>query len=669
MATNKRKSSTSKRTKDGKERKISWRVSNPPKYVSVDTSDMHLMQSDIVELMQSIVEEHQGCYFVAPPGTGKTSMIPKMFRPCVEETTVLNVATLPSMSLIDETRKEGFPSSVPPPFSPFLEPKEDDVRTLLDDAEPGQTVAITVTHDFLRKKLHPTKVAKSRDMARFVRDVGCPAVLRIVVDEAHNLCSEQWAERMAQAREQVAATTRIEVVLVSATPELHLPRFLTASARMLGVEPALLQEDEGAAARAIAAPSSPEAVAQFFEDTCPLPAPNKEWDVADLPAPYPNDALQEQLEEPLQDLATIVVGDLLYLLEAKMAGKTQRNREIHAINARKNLVAEILAIVAHHSPDGDGTKGGHVFAALRDRAKTVVVRGGAIDGRKAKKDASESVLIVHSTKRGVNKHLELLDELDGGANGVPVFEAYDLSTPETNAAQCAQEHDAFFGAFQSQASGHGLAMVTPKQVEGTSKFTTILTKILLIGPMDAKTMEQSRGRSQRPLKLAEFEGKRVRYQKTVLYHWDSSWAKAIATLTRFNKGGELSLICDAPDDVVTRLRNGPAHAPEVGHLLEQMALRLAMVEGRLRQKEADPLLPGRLVNMFLTLVEDDAARAKFMSKKDGDDEGEQEDDGEDDQPTYWGTVDKWMLEGDGATKEEAKAKQEDEEGEEDDEAS
>ena len=35
-------------------------------------------------------------------------------------------------------------------------------------------------------------------LARFVADVGVPAKVRFIVDEAHNLCNEQWPSLLAK---------------------------------------------------------------------------------------------------------------------------------------------------------------------------------------------------------------------------------------------------------------------------------------------------------------------------------------------------------------------------------------------------------------------------------------------------------------------------------------
>eukprot|EP00966_Prymnesium_polylepis_P098115 2272049-Prymnesium_polylepis.1 len=48
------------------------------------------------------------------------------------------------------------------------------------------------------------------------------------------------------------------------------------------------------------------------------------------------------------------------------------------IRDRKNLVAEVLAIVVHHDTATGGATGGAVFAALKDKVKTARVVDGKL---------------------------------------------------------------------------------------------------------------------------------------------------------------------------------------------------------------------------------------------------------------------------------------------------
>ena len=248
------------------------------------------------------------------------------------------------MELLDEAiRETGLSYSVPPPFSPFNEAKQDHVRRLLHEAKDGQTVAIPVTHSFLQQKLKPRKTHPDHDLARFVADMGSPQLVQFIIDEGHQLCTDEWAKGMAKYRAALAATTVIHVILLSATPNLKTPRFLRASAEMLGVEAKLLADGS-----VVVSPVEDE-VAQFNSDACKLKSPKEAWDCADLPSPHPNAALESVLQDQLQDAGVIVVGDMLFLLGQQLAGKKRRNRSIDAIHARKNLIASVVATLAHYS--------------------------------------------------------------------------------------------------------------------------------------------------------------------------------------------------------------------------------------------------------------------------------------------------------------------------------
>ena len=283
-----------------------------------------------------------------------------------------------------------------------------------------------------------------------------------------------------------------------------------------------------------------------------------------------------------------------------------------------------MAALAHHSHDGDNTKGGHVFAALKDKVKACTVVGGAIDGRKAKK-VNECVLIVHSAKGGVEAHLEMLeDNVEGGANGVPAYRAFDVGTG--NAARCKDQRHNFLQAFQTQQSGIALGVLTPDKVVGTGVFATALTTILVIGPTTDGVKHQSRGRVDRPKDLRPLEGKLVRGERTRLLHLDSPWANELGSATIFNKKNEVDML-DCDETLRARLmtiRNGGAYTSEANKLVQQMAVRLASIQGR--------LLPGELVDLFLTCVEDPEAQKKFMTH-------EPTEDGT--LTTYWQTVAKW----------------------------
>ena len=71
--------------------------------------------------------------------------------------------------------------------------------------------------------------------------------------------------------------------------------------------------------------------------------------------------MEKKLGKLLERLKRIVVGDMLFLVECKAKGKRCR-REIHSVLATRNLVAEILAVLAHHGDAGEET-GGAIFAS------------------------------------------------------------------------------------------------------------------------------------------------------------------------------------------------------------------------------------------------------------------------------------------------------------------
>lgn len=596
-----------------------WHKIDPPKYVTGTFQGLHPMHKALVENMVPMLDNANGTYLEAPSGSGKTSLLSHLYKPCTGTSKVLNIAALSSMELLDEAiRESGLSYSVPPPFSPFNEPKQDHVRRLLQGAKDGETVAIPVTHSFLQQKLKPRKTHPDHDLARFVADMGSPQLVQFIIDEAHSLCTEEWAKSMAKYREELAATTVIKVILLSATPNLETPRFLRAAAQMLGVDAKLLTD------RTLVASPAEDEVKQFKSDTCKLKPPKEEWDTADLPTPYPNPALETVLKDQLKDAGMIVVGDMLFLLGQKVAGKKRRQRSIDAIHARNNLIGNVVATLAHHSHDGDNSKGGRVFAALKDKVKACTVVDGAIDGRKPKK-VDECVLIVHSAKGGVEAQLEMLeDNVEGGANGVPAYKAFDIGTG--NAARCKDQRHAFLQAFQTQESGMALGVLTPDKVVGTGAFATALTTILLIGPMTDGVKHQGRGRVDRPKDLRPLEGKLVRGERTRLLHLNSPWANELGTATTFNKKNEVDMLdCDAALRArLIAIREGGRYAPDANKLLQQMALRLASIQER--------LLPGKLVDLFLACVEDPEEGKKFMSREAVED---------DTLTTYWQTVAKW----------------------------
>ena len=239
MARTSSKRKTSSQGSD-KPKKPTWYVAHPPKYVVWNAEAMHPIHQQAMGQVRTAVDVHGGAYLEAATGSGKTTHIPALFLSCTAEGAVLNMVVMPSVALINEMAPH-IPTSVPPPLSPFGDAaKESALRGLLDNAQPGETVAVMVTHDFLRKKLKPTKKCPYHDLKLFLRDVGKPATLNLLIDEGHHFCANpEWGELLATARSK----TNVRLVLVSATSKLDKPKQLTAAAGMLGVAPAVLKEE------------------------------------------------------------------------------------------------------------------------------------------------------------------------------------------------------------------------------------------------------------------------------------------------------------------------------------------------------------------------------------------------------------------------------------------
>ena len=622
-------------------KKQPWHKTDPPKYVSIDllANDMHAMHKELSGKMLAMLEKWNASYCVAPAGSGKTTSLAAMFGQCTEDETVLNIVALPNATLVDDMKMH-IPTSVPPPISPFGDTaKETALHKLLDDAAPGQTVAIMVTHDFVHKKLSPNAKYPYSDLKLFLRDVGKPKVVRLFIDEGHNLCSNaKWGELLSELRAQQEGKTRVQLVLFSATAKLGKKPIVMKTATLLGVEPEVLM------AEVVVSPTA-EQVSQFKLETSLLPLPDPGWEREELPAPYPNGGLATLLNEPLEDLGLLQVGDFLYLLGCHVNGKARRV-EIHAQTAKGNIVADIVAILGHHGPTGEAT-GGPLFAALADKIQTTRIKDGKLSAGKPAK-ADECVLVVHAKGRGVKTHMRLLEELTPGADGVIEFAPTDLSLAESNRAKAEAHRVAFFdGLFEKESDGVRFGLLTPKQTEGVNVYTPFVNKIVALGPQKDTTLTQAR-RTDRPLskkEIQKLEGKRVRKDKTRMLHLDSPWATAVARMS--NLGNAPNLL-DAPNEVAERLKvlRAARHSEyddKALVLITQMTMALVAVEGRTEgASQASALLPGALVDLFLTCVEDDEKCAAFMKRApmrdDDEEEGETAKDG-----NYWSVVNKWKC--------------------------
>ena len=641
--TSKRKGAPAERTAASKRQP--WHKTDPPKYVQgLGMGTLHPMHQSMVETTLELLSHRNAAYIVAPAGAGKTTTVPAMFAPCSDEEAWLNIVALPNASLIS-SMKEHIPTSVPSPVSPFGDSaKETALHKLMQDAKEERMVSIMVTHDFLHKKLSPTAKYPYADFKKFLRDVGKPSGVRLFIDEAHNFGSNaKWGELVSKLRAEVK--TVLQVVLLSATSKLDKKLILRNTAKMLGVMPEVVPTE-----MLIALPQ--EEVTQFKRDTSLLPLPDAGWVREELPTPYPNKGLAGLLEDPLQDLGVLLVGNLLYKLGRHMNGMT-RKKEVHAHGAMNNIVAEIVAIVAHHSSNGEAT-GGPLFSKLDSKVNATRIKDGKIGTHKPF-HADDCALVVHGNGRGVKAHMRLLEDLQGGgADGVREFSPIDLSLAASNRAKAEANRDKFFHGVFEVKDGVRLGLLTPKQTEGTNDFTAFVTKIVLIGPMTEAAKIQTR-RTDRPLsdkEVRSLEGKRVRKDKTIMLHLDSPWASDISAAERLHKAPD---ILDAPDEVVERLRElreakGSEYDASTMKLIAQMAMALVVAEGRcVGAFKGPPLLPGKLVDLFLTCIEDPDKCAAFMKRATKEEDGEVDgEESEEESGNYWSVVKRWMYDTDDA---------------------
>ena len=561
------------------------------KKAKCDLLPLHQVQKDVSARVAAKMMENGAAYLVADPGCGKSTLLRAVLKASTAEGAVLNIISVPSAPLGTEMRTKMHFTLLPP----FTSSKHESLRKAIKGVEEGTVVNIAVTHDWLRRMLSPPDSNPSNDLKHFVKAVGKPRELLLIIDEAHNLCSSShWATMLTQAKAALAPATGVKLLLVSGTPKLDTHRFVAATQAMLGskVEDALVAYTD-------------EEVARFRKDTIALPAPAEPEDVS-LPW-HPNDGLEDLLTPTLQDLATLIVGDFVYLVGCHMEGKARR-REIHSVRAMKNIVGEVLAVAAHHGPSGEAT-GGWVFASLEKKVPTARVVNGKPDAKTLKEN--ESVLVVHSTARGLHKHAQLLKKLCGGENGVPFFDHHDLSLAEKNIAKDSINHKSFMNGFQDQKSGVTIGLVLPKCMEGTDKFAAVVTKVVVVGP--SGNLSQIRGRFDRPCALVE--GTRVRKEATKIVHLQSSWADAVLAIERIDRKAS---VLDVTGEIMDRLEEDAVKSKfdsETRELIAKMAMQLFKAEGG--GNEEDALLPGRLVDMFFEVLKNSSSFMKWAGK-DGD---------------------------------------------------
>ena len=340
-----------------------------------------------------------------------------------------------------------------------------------------------------------------------------------------------------------------------------------------------------------------------------------------MDAPFPNESLSSVLLEQLEDVSIMVVGNFIYKTICHIEGKAKR-LPIHAIRALKNVVGEILAVQAHHCAAGNANGGG-VFALLEDRVNTSVVTNGVLGKAEP---SNESMLVVHSTARGLNAHARLLDELNnGGENGVPAFKHVDLSHADKNAAKESANFASYTKSFNDQKMGATIGLVLPKNMEGTDKFCTNTTKVVVLGPSDG--VEQARGRFDRPSSLVN--GARVRNGPTEIIHLESKWAVAVFSIDNI----DMVSVLDMPVEVKTLLDSIREKYDSVTcEIVGKMAMSLFIASGC--GVAANALLPGKIVEMFFCAFEN---RNEFMMLAEKDENGG--DVGEN--GTYWSTVAKY----------------------------
>ena len=614
------------------------------------------------------VETHGAGYLVAPPGMGKTHGLPLAFVPCsygaaannlIEAVSngaaanklvkVVNIVAVPSGPLVQELNGK-IPSLTIPSFT--LKKDTPLLKELLEEAVDGETISLSINHTALRALLKGS-------MSELLDGIGKPDRIMLFIDEAHNLCAgATWAD-LLQGLKRVFRTVEFGVVLISATPKLEEKRFMSAALTFLGTAKKDMTVDVLNNEALIE--FTPAEMAKFKDDLCPLEKPG-EWTVEELPSPRSCEGFKALLKGELEDLKVLVLGNFCYLLQCQidkvLEPKKARRVEIHAGNAKRNLVSAILSILSLHSPSVDGSQahfnGGPFFEVMsEEQVKAVrVPDNGKLDKDKRKwkvEDVSESVLVVHSEIRGLMKHYGLLNELHGSGAVPPFATPFDFSLGEVgdeggNLARDDSEHAKFNTAFQKQEDGDVLGLGLLKKIEGSDRYASNVTKAIVFGPVTDKMKESIEGRFHRPTPSLKPKSL-VRRHGTQLVHLDSSeWAKPVLAIES-SRGGALP-VSDIEAIVMTRVQaiQGRFDDATKGYL-EQVVAKLCKFGALVGDDLADDFLS-------LVAVSDDMAAYLHKGEREKKDGKMVLKPGEVDS-NYWSVVHKWVKQvGEGDIEEE-----------------
>ena len=357
-------------------------------------------------------------------------------------------------------------------------------------------------------------------------------------------------------------------------------------------------------------------IARFRNDQVSLPPPVVT--IREVAAPYPNDALFDLISDHLSDLGTLLVGNMLYLWQSNAE---KRRLEIHAAKALRHCVDSIVSISAHHGLEAVAN-GGAIFSGISDdKVKTSIVESGGVTPDMELAD--ECVLLVHPSARALDAQVSLMNELVAGENGVPMFTHHNLSLSEKNAAKQEEKEKGFFDAFVRQETGITFAHALPKHVEATDKYCAAITRSIVVGKIHNEVLHQLCGRFNRPPLLVD--GSRVRRAATQILHLVSTWGENILALCSLSAPGPITFEA-LPAHIRDKITSITCDA-----FIKNLSVKLAIADGVGSEKNA--LVPGQVLDRFLTLVNDKEARAEYMER--GDQDG---------QPgVYWRAVHEWSL--------------------------